>query len=322
MIWAWVTGQFDRTRESFLIQTIDTPSIQSEISKLPAKNVVYQSSLRNPGLVEDTKYLNMPVSAWCIKGAYNAPRSGNYVSVEAIEYVLDKGCRWLDIETYYVAEPNMDGSPMYELYCGGSPTQADTTPTTYNESYVLLSSVIHRAIEYGFQNTSDPLFLSIRFRINRSDFGGAARNLAEILQGCADKFSEHSHDSRVYPTTRIGDIADKVIFVVDSSVADYSVVGDYSQVSIPGDGWTTTYESRLHAMLNANTAPIDPNPNTITVMYPDATDTHKNIPSLDAIRKFGFQVPLIKYYVGEETEVDDLFDSHQMGMVPISFFMQ
>lgn len=322
-VWAWYSGKFVfvHPKESFVVQTIDTPSIQREISKLPDANIPYQSALTNSGLIEVTKYLDMPVSAWCIKGAYNAPRSGNYVSTEAIEYVLDKGCRWLDIEVYYIAEANDDGSPMYELYCGGSPSQSDKAPTTYNESFVLLSSVIHKAIDYGFQKTSDPLFLSIRFRMSRGDFGDAAKKLTELLKGCATKFADHFHDDRVLPTTPIGELANKVIFAVDASVADYSTVGDYVQVSLPGDGWTVTHESRLTAILNASTPPTDPNPNTITVMYPDATDTGKNIPAMESIHKFGFQVPLTKYYLGEGTEVDELFDSYRMGMVPVSFLL-
>jgi hypothetical protein len=319
ILYGWYTGVFSKT-EAFTIQTVDTPAIQKEISNLPPLAVTYQPSLKNPGLIEVTKYMDMPLSNWCIKGAHNAPRSGHYVSTEAIEYVLDKGCRWLDIEAYYVAQSNDDGSPIYDLYCGGSPYSSDTAPTSYNQSSVFLSSVIHKAIQYGFDNTSDPLFISIRFRIQRSDFGSASQKLAQLLQTVYSTFPDRIYDGSVSPKTPIRNLLDKVVFGVEASVADYSVVGDYVQMSLPGDGWAVTYESRLWSFLTSNTK-LEPNPNAMTVMYPDGTDSGKNLPALESIRKFGFQVPLIKYYLGEATELDALFDSYQTGMVPISFLL-
>lgn len=317
-------------KEGFEIRTIDTPVIQSEINKLPPADIPYHSALDHHGHIQKNKYLDMPLVQWAIKGAYNAPRTGNYVGTEGIDYVLAKGCRWLDIEAYYLNEPNDDGSPIYDLFCGGAKTAKDTSPTTYNQSLVPVSSVIHHAIEHGFHNMYDPLFISVRFRMNRADYGSATRHMVHIIQSCREQFPKHIIRGKVSPSIPIGQLAKKVVFVMDSVFSDYSTLYDYMNITIPGDGWAKSFESALQTVLtNTPESTVEirddyVNTQVMTVMQPDATESGRNIPAVMGISKLGFQVPLIKYYLSnddEQAELDRIFGEHKTGMVPLTFLL-
>ena len=48
------------------------------------------------------KIANMPLKEYCVKASYNSAVSGKSVNKNMIKYVLNRGCRFLDFEVFYI----------------------------------------------------------------------------------------------------------------------------------------------------------------------------------------------------------------------------
>ena len=105
---------------------------------------------------------NLPLKELCIKSSYNSAYNGYDISGNnMIEYVLSRGCRFLDFELYY------DNSSV-KLNYTADPTFTTFTNATPNEvEFGSVMSYITDNYKSGdfIPNKLDPLFIHLRIKI-------------------------------------------------------------------------------------------------------------------------------------------------------------
>ena len=62
------------------------------------KNFMSISSIQSM----ENKYAKLPIKDYCIKSSYNSATTGKTVNKKMIQYVLSRGCRFLDFEVFYI----------------------------------------------------------------------------------------------------------------------------------------------------------------------------------------------------------------------------
>lgn len=145
---------------------------------------------------------------YCIKSSYNTAVSGQYVSIDAIKYVLSRGCRFLDFEIFLIND----------IPCVAYSTDI-TFITISTKNTITLSDVFKSLIIHGFggpsPNGNDPLFVQLRIKSTNVDIfnliGGAIENtLKDVL-----------YQGNVTKDTPLDVLKGKLLLVVDAELAKH-----------------------------------------------------------------------------------------------------
>ena len=113
----------------------------------------------------------------CVKSSYNSALIGNnatgnyYINMDMLQYVINRGCRYLDFEVLYIpvddAHPNGAKKPVVGF---------TTDPNFYSitsSNTVLLNTVLTSAVSNAFTsscpNFKDPLFINLRIKSNNDE---------------------------------------------------------------------------------------------------------------------------------------------------------
>jgi len=171
--------------------------------------------VRDPVKIATASQTQNTLIQYVIKGSYNSACSGQFVSLDAIDYVLSRGCRFLDFEVYL-----MNGA----LYVA---TSTDPNYVIGSSNKILLIDVFSHLMTNGFSgkvpNQGDPLFIQLRIKSNNQDI------FKMISMAVSSKLSYNMYKDPVTPKTRLSDLMGKVILVIDKTVApDYSKYPDCS----------------------------------------------------------------------------------------------
>jgi hypothetical protein len=123
------------------------------------------------------KLQDLSLCELCLKGSYNSALIGNeatgnyYISTDMLQYVINRGCRYLDFEVLYI--------PVDDAHPDGAkkPVVGFTTdPHFYNitsSNTILLNTILTSAVSNAFTSTcpnfQDPLFINLRIKSNNDD---------------------------------------------------------------------------------------------------------------------------------------------------------
>ena len=163
-----------------------------------------------PNIVNfDATKSNLPISQYIIKSSYCTPFTGSFVSLEAIQYVLSRGCRFIDIELYMVNNVVV--------------VAQSTDPTNMSigsQNTLLLDDVLNCIALNAFTSPSpnplDPLFLQLRIKSANSNMNqycamSIDKNLKNLLY-------THNDNNQVGPETLIGDLMGSIVLIIDKTV--------------------------------------------------------------------------------------------------------
>jgi hypothetical protein len=180
------------------------PTKDSELSGI--------QSVIPPGIVNlDLITSNLPISQYVIKSSYNTPFTGSFVNLDAITYVLSRGCRFIDIELYMV-------NNVVVVAQSTDPTNM----TIGSKNTLLLDDVLNTIALNAFTSPSpnpmDPLFLQLRIKstdpkIYKYTAMSVKKNLNKLL------YSDRKGNINVKPSTLIGDLMGSIILIIDKKVA-------------------------------------------------------------------------------------------------------
>jgi hypothetical protein len=157
---------------------------------------------------------------YAIKSSYNSAYTGTFISLDAIKYVLSRGCRLLDFEIFLIEGKACVAStndPANKIYT--------------SKNYILLDDVLNCVAISGFNpsncpNPTDPLFIQLRIQSQHEDLYefcaiAISRQLSKRLAQ-----DEESNILLVNKDTLITNLMSKVVIIVDKKLAP-----DYDQLS-------------------------------------------------------------------------------------------
>jgi hypothetical protein len=165
----------------------------------------------------------LPLKEFVIKASYNSASSGDYVSKDAINYVLSRGCRYLDFEVFEdPADP--DGGKVAVAHCSNTtPGANNITSRNVLPLYDAMLAVFAGAFASPAPNQRDPLFL--RLRLNppaKAADGGVGDAAARMAQMCASvrgivtaTLSPRLFKGAVTDTVSLKTLAERIVLILD-----------------------------------------------------------------------------------------------------------
>jgi hypothetical protein len=277
----------------------------------------------------NSAYTQLPLSQYVIKGSFNSAITKNFVSLDALQYVLSRGCRFIDFEVFY-----LDGKPMVSY------TNDPNFSILETDNKLLLDNVLASAVASGFNspspNKDDPLFIQIRIK---SKDDNVYRQVAKSIQ---NSLSSRLFKGQITKTTKLSDIMGKVILVMDRTI-NYNYK---KNTDCPNPNDKTCYDltkyiniesgseflrtSNFTSLLNKGVTPPIINDNNLTtdVQYiqiasPDITSNNmKNPDPRNLIQNYGCQILLYRFYDNNSDDglvaYENLFNDNLYGIVPLS----
>jgi hypothetical protein len=161
------------------------------------------------GSLVTLRQTDLPLAQYVVKSSYNsAYAGGSYMSLDALKYCLQRGCRWVDFQVF-----NVDGDPHVGY------TTDSTYVTLKTRNTLLLSDALDTAIAQGFAgnvapNSGDPLFVNLRICLKSNDMG----ILAKIGDALQVSMGPKLHSGQVSADTPMADLMGKVVVVIDAMV--------------------------------------------------------------------------------------------------------
>jgi hypothetical protein len=306
-----------KRREILNSEGLTNQSGLSEVTKLKSKTGSGISSL----IID-----NLDLCEYCIKSSYNTALSGNYVSNEMIKYVLERGCRFLDFEIFYI-----NNVPCVAY------SKDPTFVTITSSNYITLNEALKMVIVNGFSgpspNSEDPLF--IQFRIKSTD--SAIYNM--IGMAVTNYLKSRLYEGPVNGTTSIKSLMGKIVLIIDKQIApdyansdNYPICNDISgncynlskfsnMESGGGNLRMYTYDNLLNQVITPPTIlDSDKNDTDITLLRlvePDIKDT-SNPNNDNFILNYGVQFIANRFYVNDKNliEYEKIFFDNKSAFVP------
>jgi hypothetical protein len=166
---------------------------------------------------------------YAIKSSMNSAYNGEENTTEMIDYVLSRGCRFLDFEIYKDPTPGSNEPIISVSTSSGFAPISQTKHLTLSETFMFIN--IH-----GFNtvspNHSDPLFIQLRPRDpnpsdkTRTDLKRILSAIKTAISGISPLYSGTvGNNNPIVSTTRINELLGKIIIVMDTTLyPDYGTL--------------------------------------------------------------------------------------------------
>jgi hypothetical protein len=280
----------------------------------------------------------MPLIEYCIKGSYNSAFDGSKVSLDALDNVLKKGCRFLDFEIFFIkGVPSVGVSidPEFKVL-----VSKNTLPFKDILKHVISSVFMSSTTP----NPKDPLFIQLRIKTNcntdNPDICGVYSQLATVLaQSQPYIYTENTKSTVAKPVnsgTILSSLMGKIVFCMDVSLSpDYNTfapnLDNFIHMHTGDSAWTSYFYSDFLTMktnvLTVDTKqPMTAEPKTgaltLTMARPDPKANVNNPAApLSWIRNFGCQTILCQFWKTDDglLQFEKLFDHYKTAFVPIGY---
>jgi hypothetical protein len=158
---------------------------------------------------------NLPIQNYIVKSSYNSSIDHqNYVSKDAIKYVLGRGCRFLDFEILY--DPEKPRAALVGKVTGVNNDGIETKNT------MLLDDICDTIVSYGFSkptpNPNDPLFIHLRIKPliknnqpNTDIYNNVSSTITHKFKNYLYKYNIESESSN------FNDIKNKLVVLVENN---------------------------------------------------------------------------------------------------------
>jgi hypothetical protein len=313
--------------------TDDSPAVTEAKSLIiPAKQY--------PAGTSSCAVTDLRLMDYCIKGSANSAFSGNYASMEMMEYVLSRGVRFIDLQVFWIDERE-------DAYVGYTPDKLSYTPNGCKNANLpplsmILSKVLSKSFvqqqgsNYVVTNPLDPLFIQIRMQTDAATMPALYARIQSILSNLL-KDSKYSYgNTQVSRFTPLSQVQQKMLvgFVSD----EYYIVRPAGNNPADYVNFLTNSESLQRLTYNevspAYNIKINP-PKTLTQYTTDVTSYLLVDPDRDngelpnpnpfhAIQLYGTQIILYKYYLPGDMNLlnaEVMYSSRNGGIVPMSLIL-
>jgi len=307
-----------RIKELFSIFETDT-------SEIPEDNPL-------PG-ISNCNNTSLKLTQYCIKSSYNSAFDGSKISLDALNIVLSRGCRFLDFAIRPLIENN---NVAYVV--------DDNTLKNTPSNSILLTDVLANIAETAFMspcpNTADPIFLHLRIlseNLNNTDL------YQQIAMAIDNNLKPKLYTQPITENTTLSDVMGKVVIVFDlASAPNYGDTPDcyltykanqtcynlkkYVNVESNSD---FIYEYEYYDLIDQKTSPphvnIDntTNQNIINIVTPGSVNGllgYISNPSYrNLITDYGIQIHLMRFYIKDSylNSYERDFSNNRSAFVPM-----
>jgi len=289
---------------------------------------LHDNNLISPSITNVSKTVqDLPLKELCIKSSYNSAYNGYDISGNnMIEYVLSRGCRFLDFELYY-------HDSTVKLNYTADPTFTTFTNATQNEvEFGSVMSYITDNYKSGdfIPNKTDPLFIHLRIKIN-DNYKIACDKIAGILKPYSPNVL---FTDQINGDTKLSDLYDngngKIVILMDRSIRPDDDLGNLLPTYINAFTGMSSWEIDTYSEIkNQKTTPPkitnnDTNETNVTnlrIALPDIDPNSANPTSpFNFIEKHGIQTIACRFYKNDIflDLYEDLFAEHQSAFVPLA----
>ena len=197
------------TNASPVVETFDEADTVKAAAEAEVDSIVPKyNQFNNIQSIKD-KFTNMPLHEYCIKASYNTARSGKYVSTKMIAAVINRGCRFLDFEVFYIKEGNLY-MPKVTVSSDVNYALLDTKNSITLDD--VFTTVATNAFSQNSPNSDDPVFVHLRIKSRDSNvYQAVAKAIDANLKTVA-------YTGKISNTTNLSELMRKVIVIVDSTV--------------------------------------------------------------------------------------------------------
>ena len=271
---------------------------------------------------EDT---NMPLSQYVVKASYNSACTGNYVNTEAVEYVISRGCRFVDFEVF-----DMSNVPHVAF------SKDPTFNSIDSKNKILLNDVLTKVVTTAFSskspNLKDPMFINLRIKSNKN-------SLYKLVAKTIDaSLKPKLYNDKINGKTKLSDIMGKIVLLVDKTIRydykDYTSCGANDKNCYDLSKYINIESGSNYVRLNQYSTileePImrprilDDNENTdkkyINLVIPDFNMKNTTNPPIGKfIKEHGCQIVAYKFYNKDAQleEYEMLFNENRYGTLKL-----
>lgn len=307
-------------------------------------NSVALDSIQNPhgitGNVND-HFRNLPLKQLCIKGSANSAYTGSYITDIMVNYVLSRGCRFLDFEVYYL--PDVNGT--YNACVGYSEDPLEVKPSIYNKSHVLLIDMLQNSLVHAFSggsnsykvvNTGDPVFFNLRMKTDEDNVENLYKLIQKILKSTREnpQYSKYFTDKQVTGKTTIRELMGKAVIAIENHylipVSPNKKL--YNMVS-NSDNLNKSHYIQVDTHLYKGCPPKSHDNNHVlfeckhgfNMVAPDFNVTYQhNANVYSSIYNYGNQITLMQYYVMDQEliEHEKMFKTYNGSFVPMALCLK
>jgi len=319
--------QNSSTAGSFAIIASPESELNSMKSSLPI-------TIQNANLVialHNKQKWNATMNQCLIKASYNSACTGSFMDEDALKYVISRGCRYLDLEIFYIKSIP---------YVGVSSDNSILEPETRNT--ITLDSAFTTIVTNAFNsksapNIQDPLFINLRIKSNNPDVFQA------VAQSIDARLTMKLNTSKINTKkTFLNDIKGKINISIDIVCQPY-----WKKDSECKPGKSRCYDLTRKVTLETGSENIeiikwgdlldeypinifiqnngmDVNTQSTYLIEPD-NSIQNNPPTISPIiLKYGGQVIPHCFYSNDEglQAYETLFNDRNAGIIPISSTLQ
>lgn len=218
-----------------------------------------QARLNNINMITGiNQTLALELSNYAIKASMNTAYNGTECNTDMINYVLTRGCRFLDLAVF--RDP-ISGASIVSVSTG-----KDYTFPISQEKPLLLSDAIQYINMYAFNstcpNSSDPIFIQIRARQPTTDDLKTQPQLIQIfmdIYNCCNTYLKQflykdteGNSKPVTSKTKINDLLNKIVIVMDTTLYNYKILYPDLVNIINMDNSTSTLQSGMNTISYGN----------------------------------------------------------------------
>ena len=300
----------------------------------------FQEGLDTSSIIDSTdKMLDISLNQVCIKASYNSAFDGKNISIDQLNYVMSKGCRFLDFELYLIDSTvyvNYSTDPTYSTYINtNSSTKPDSPslPISFNE---IMTAIIDTSVKtsadnkntYVTPNPNDPLFIQLRIKTDvKKENNAIYEAVASVLSANTGRL----YQMQINGNTNLKDLKGKYIIVMDKSINPNYPESFDKYVNIITGG--TTWSSQQYSLFkNQKTTPPKINDDFKTtnvtqlkLLMPDVDENSPNPQNpFTLIESYGVQAIAYKFYKRDMALdlYETIFAEYQSAFVPLAYAIQ
>jgi hypothetical protein len=265
----------------------------------------------------------LPLKEYVIKSSYNTAVTGFYLNLDMIQYVLSRGCRFIDFEVY-----SFNNTPYVAFAADNNITNIDS----YNKLLLVdvLSYISNHAFVAPSPNPGDPLFLQLRIKGINSD-------LFYTMSSIIDKtIGPKLNTCDVTTDTILSTLMGKIVLIIDKRTApNYKSFGSCddpnsctdlsTQVNIESGGdYMRLY--RVSELLNMSILPPyifsdgTTDTNALRLVLPDNGTNVTNPNIYELVVDYGAQMVAYNFYTNDNNlkSYERIFRDNRCAFVPLS----